>query len=310
MKLPMLSAIKRRVLGLFVLLFMNSAYSQVIEGALPLYNGPIPNSKPTPKSYKEIIENWRVRFVSQPTLQPFFPEKGKENGTAIIICPGGGYGMLAYDHEGMAVAKRFAESGITAFVLKYRLPSDEIMKDRAIGPLQDAQRALQLVRENAATWHVDPNKVGIMGFSAGGHLAATATTHFYNPVIDVKKGQSVRPDFAMLIYPVISMGQYTHGGSKENLIGKNASAEMVKLYSNELQVKADTPPVFLVHAEDDGAVPPQNSMQFYNAMIDNKVKGELNMYQAGGHGFGMVNKTTTDEWFIRGLNWLRENKFL
>jgi acetyl esterase/lipase len=303
------TSLKKPALSLLLLLSMHTAFGQQNE-ALPLYKGAVPNSKPTPATYKEVNENSRIQFVSQPTLLPFFPEKGKENGTAIIICPGGGYGMLAFDHEGLAVAKRFAENGITAFVLKYRLPSDEIMKDRSIGPLQDAQRALQLVRENAAKWHIDPAKVGIMGFSAGGHLASTATTHFATPVIDVKKGETVRPDFAMLIYPVISMGQYTHAGSKANLIGKDASDEKVKLYSNEFQVTADTPPVFFVHAEDDGAVPPQNSIQFYNAMIDNKVKGELNIYQAGGHGFGMNNKTTTDEWFIRGLNWLKENKFL
>lgn len=304
------TSFKKPALCLLLLLAMNTATAQQTE-ALPLYTGTVPNSKPTPATYKETVDSRSgIRNVSEPTLLPFFPEKGKANGTAIVICPGGGYAMLAYGHEGVDLAKRFAENGITAFVLKYRLPSDEIMKDRSIGPLQDAQRALQMVRENAAKWNINPAKVGIMGFSAGGHLASTATTHFDTPVIEMKKGESVRPDFAMLIYPVISMGQYTHQSSKEFLIGKDAPAEKVKRYSNEFQVTANTPPVFLVHSQDDALVPPQNSLQFYNAMIDNKVKGVLNMYQAGGHGYGMNNRTTTNEWFVRGLEWLRENKFL
>ncbi|MFP9098095.1 alpha/beta hydrolase [Flavobacterium sp. RHBU_24] len=304
-----LTSFKKPASCLLLLFTMHTAFAQQNE-ALPLYKT-VPNSKPTPATYKETVDaRSGIRNVSQPTLLPFFPEKGKANGTAIVICPGGGYAMLAFGHEGVDVAKKFAENGITAFVLKYRLPSDQIMKDRSIAPLQDAQRALQMVRENAAKWNIDPTKVGIMGFSAGGHLASTATTHFDKPVIDVKPGESVRPDFSMLIYPVISMGQYTHQSSKEFLIGKDAPAEKVKLYSNEFQVTANTPPVFLVHAQDDGLVPAQNSMLFYDALINNKVKGALYMYQAGGHGFGMNNRTTTDAWFENGLDWLKLNKFL
>lgn len=287
--------------------FSQNSFAQQ-ENAIPLYIE-VPNSKPTPDTYKEVNENSRIRFVSQPTLQPFFPEKGKANGTAVIICPGGGYGMLAYDHEGIAVAKKFNEQGVTAFVLKYRLPSDEIMKDRSIGPLQDAQRALQMVRENAKKWNIDPAKVGILGFSAGGHLASTAATHYDKPVIETK-GISVKPDFSILVYPVISMGAYTHYGSKANLIGKDASDESIRLYSNETQVKPDMSPVFLIHAQDDKAVPVQNSILFYESMLAQNVKGVLNVYQAGGHGFGLNNKTTTDEWFERCLKWMKENKFL
>lgn len=217
--------------------------------------------------------------------------------------------MLAYDHEGVAVAKKFNEKGIAAFVLKYRLPIDDIMKDRSIGPLQDAQRALQMVRENAKKWNIDPAKVGILGFSAGGHLASTAATHYDKPVIETN-GISVKPDFAVLVYPVISMGAYTHGGSKSNLIGNDASGEIIRLYSNETQVKPDMSPVFLIHAQDDKLVPPQNSIMFYESMLAQNVKGELNMYQSGGHGFGLNNKTTTDEWFERCVKWLAANKFL
>lgn len=279
--------------------------------AIPLYKGTIPGSKPAPADYKETqSDDLHIGKVVEPTLLPFFPEKGKANGTAIIICPGGGYTFLSYDKEGIAIAKKFAEAGVTAFVLKYRLPSDKIMEDRAIGPLQDAQRAFQLVRQNAAKWAVNPAKVGIIGFSAGGHLASTAVTHYDKPVVSSKDGANVRPDFAILVYPVISMGAYTHLGSKINLIGKDAPADKVDFFSNEKQVKDDMPPVFLIHAQDDGAVPPQNSIQFYESMLAKNIKGELNIYQAGGHGFGLNNKTTTDLWFDRCLKWMAQNKFL
>jgi len=303
---------KKITCGLAVfMLFLNISCAAQQNDTIQLYKGAVPNSKPAPPDYKEEVnKDGLISKVVTPTLLPFFPEKDKANGTAVIICPGGGYMFLAYQHEGIAVAKKFAENGITAFVLKYRLPSDKIMADRSIGPLQDAQRAIQLVRENAAAWGIDPKKVGIMGFSAGGHLAATATTHYDTPVIPVTEGNSVRPDFSMLIYPVISMGKYTHQGSKENLIGANASQKTVDAFSNEKQVKADTPPVFLVHSQDDDVVPVQNVLMFYEAMIAHKVKGELNCYQSGGHGYGMNNPTTKDEWFASGLKWLYQNGML
>ena len=298
----------------FSLIFMFTMYNSFAQQnqPIPLYNGAVPNSKPVPAAYKETEnkENGHIANVSQPTLLPFFPEKGKANGTAIVICPGGGYAFLSYEKEGVSIAKKFAEQGVTAFVLKYRLPSDQIMADRSIGPLQDAQRALQLVRENAAKCKIDPAKVGIIGFSAGGHLAATAATQYDKPVIATKSVSSVRPDFVLLLYPVISMGEFTHKGSKENLIGAGASDETTKRFSNELQIKADMPPVFLVHAQDDGAVPIQNSMLFYEGMTAKNIKGELNIYQGGGHGFGLNNKTTTDAWFDRCLHWLAQNKML
>lgn len=305
-KLKCLSA----VLGLTALFMSYTTHAQQAE-PLPLYTGKIPGSKPAPADYTETInkDSWHITRVSQPTLLPFFPEKGKANGTAIIICPGGAYGMLSYDKEGMAVAKKFAEAGVTAFVLKYRLPSDKIMEHRENGPLQDAQRAFVLVRENASKWGVNPAKVGIIGFSAGGHLAATATTMYDKPVV-ATSGLSVRPDFSVLVYPVISMGEFTHQGSKENLIGGNAPADVVKAFSTELQVKADGPPVCLIHAQDDKAVPPQNSLLFYNAMLDKNIKGALYMYQAGGHGYGLNNKTTTDQWFDRVIQWMVVNKLL
>lgn len=283
------------------------AFSQ--EKAIPLYPDNIPNSKPAPAGYAETTNqtDW-VWKVTQPRLIPYFPEKA--NGTAIVICPGGGYGGLAAGYEGKDVAQEFARIGVTAFVLLYRLPSDQIMVDRSIGPLQDAQMAILTIRRHAAEWHIDPAKIGIMGFSAGGHLASTAGTHFDRPVIDDKENISLRPDFMMLLYPVISFGKYTHNGSRENLIGKTPDEAQVDLYSNEKQVTANTPPTFLVHAEDDNVVPVQNSLQFYDALLANKVKAELHLFQEGGHGFGMNNKKNKGKWFEWGAAWLEENGFL
>jgi len=295
---------------LFALLLMTSTTFAQQSNPILLYPDGIPNSKPTPAAYIERGNSETSGRVSIPTLTPYFPEKGKANGTAVVICPGGGYVHLAMGHEGAEIALAFNKIGVTAFVLKYRLPSDSIMVDRTIGPLQDAQRAMQMVREHSAEWGIDSTKVGIIGFSAGGHLASTEATHFDKAVIDNKHHINLRPDFAILIYPVITMGPGTHTGSKENLIGKNASVQLMDLYSNEKQVTANTPPSFLVQAEDDNVVPVQNSLMFYDALVKNKVKGEIHIYQAGGHGFGLHNKTTKDYWFDRLTNWMDENGWL
>lgn len=278
---------------------------------IELYPKGVPNSKKVASgSYIEKTVNTRAAKVSVPTLIPFFPEKGKANGTSIVICPGGGYSILSMENEGYAIARKFNEIGITAFILKYRLPSDSIMVDKTIGPLQDAQRAVQLVRQRAKEWALNTDRVGIIGFSAGGHLASTAITHFDKAVIDNKDNVNLRPDFAILMYPVISFGELAHKGSKDNLVGKTPTPEMVDLYSNEKQVTANTPPTFLVHAQDDRTVPVMNSVVFYEAMVKAKVKGELHLYQAGGHGFGLNNKTTKDEWFERCKNWMDANGWL
>lgn len=294
---------------LFALMLMTTAtFAQ--EKAIQLYPNGIPNSKPTPATYVETSNGETLSDVSIPMLVPFFPKAGTANGTAVVICPGGGYVHLAFGHEGTEIAEAFNKIGVTAFVLKYRLPSDEIMVDKTIGPLQDAQRAIQIVRENAAKWGVDVNKVGIIGFSAGGHLASTAITHFDKVVISNKNNINLRPDFGMLIYPVITMGPKTHTGSKENLIGKDASQELIDLYSNEKQITANTPPTFLIAAEDDNVVPVENTLMFYHALLKNNVKAEMHIYQAGGHGFGLHNKTTKDLWFDRLTNWMDENGWL
>lgn len=283
------------------------------QRTMPLYDGTIPNSIPaTNNEAGETTNNiLRIRDVSIPTLTMYTPGKLSEKKAAIIICPGGGYSILAASHEGSDVARVFNSWGITAFVLKYRLPDDSIMNNKEIGPLQDAQRALQLVRQNAQQWNIDPGKIGIMGFSAGGHLAATASTHFENPVIENHDNISLRPDFSVLIYPVISFtDSLAHMGSRNNLIGKNASPEKIKKYSNELLVNAKAPPAFLVHAKDDKTVKSGNSVRYYEALRRNNVAAELRLYDQGGHGFGMDNKTTTDKWMERLKNWLQTNQYL
>jgi acetyl esterase/lipase len=286
------------------------AYGQ--ESPILLYPQKVPNSKPTPTDYVEKIDQrfW-ITKVSQPALTLYLPAKGTANGAAVVVCPGGGYAGLAWAHEGVAVAQEFNKIGVTAFVLKYRLPSDEIMKDKSIGPLQDAQTAIMLVRKRAAEWGIDPNKIGIIGFSAGGHLASTAGTHFDKPVIEDKDNISLRPDFLMLIYPVITFSDpLAHTGSRKNLIGETASAAQTDLYSNEKQVTANTPPTFLIHAEDDTTVPVQNTLMFYDALLKNKIKAEMHIFQAGGHGFGLNNPKSKDKWFDWATNWLDENGFL
>ncbi|RYE20108.1 MAG: alpha/beta hydrolase [Sphingobacteriales bacterium] len=286
-----------------------AAYAQKQQSVL-LYPKGVPNSKPAPADYIEKTENGWITKVTVPAITPYLPEKGKANGTAVIVCPGGAYAGLAADHEGEAIAKEFNKIGVTAFVLKYRLPNDGIMIDKTIGPLQDAQRAIQLVRERAAEWGINPAKVGIIGFSAGGHLASTAATHFDKVVIDNKANISLKPDFAVLVYPVISMSPVGHQYSKEMLLGKHPSAEMIDLYSNEKQVTANTPPTFLIHAADDDSVPVQNSTLFYDELIKHKVKAEMHLYQEGGHGFGLNNTKTKDLWFERLKNWMDANKWL
>ncbi|WP_214072197.1 alpha/beta hydrolase [Mucilaginibacter sp. dw_454] len=295
---------------LLLMTIATSTFAQGTAPAIPLYPDGVINSKPTPATYIESITgDMHVSDVSIPTLTPFFPEKGKANGSAVIICPGGGYGILAIGHEGYAVAKEFNKIGIAAFILKYRLPSDLIMINKTIGPLQDAQTAIMIVRKNAAQWGINPQKIGILGFSAGGHLASTAGTHFNKPVID-NQGISVRPDFMVLAYPVITFAEATtHKGSVINLLGTMPTQAQIDYFSNELQVAADTPPTFLMQAGDDGAVPVANSIMFYQALQKNKVKTELHLFQAGGHGFGLINPTTKELWFDWCASWLKQNGF-
>lgn len=275
------------------------------QDIVPLYNGPIPGSKQSPaRERTEVDGNGAVRIsrVSEPTLKIFLPAKEKANGTAVIICPGGGYVRLSSSKEGDDVARVLSDWGVTAFVLKYRLPNDTLMEKKETGPLQDAQRAIQLVRQRAAEWNINKDKVGIMGFSAGGHLASTLGTHYKKAVIPNKPKVNLRPDFMILMYPVISLtDSLAHKGSQTSLLGKNPSQQLIKDFSNDLQVTKKTPPTFLVHAKDDKTVKVENSIYFYNALLKKKVPAEIHLYEKGGHGFGLNNTTSPDKW----TDWLK-----
>lgn len=291
-------------------LLLMTQMSQAQE--IPLYSV-VPGSKNAVR--KEVPDSsgrvLMITGVSVPTLTIYLPPAGKFNGASVIICPGGGYSGLAAGHEGRDVARVFNEWGVTAFVLKYRLPDSAIMEDKRFGPLQDAQRAIQLVRQHAAAWQLDPHRVGIMGFSAGGHLAASASTHFKQEFIDNPDHISLRPDFSVLIYPVISFTDaLTHSGSRNNLIGPVISASDIQFFSNELQVDSTTPPAYLVHALDDHDVPVGNSEAYQQALYRNHIPSELYIFGQGGHGFGMINPTSKVRWMDLLRKWLSAQHFL
>lgn len=293
--------------SLLLILLTGFTFPGFAQKEIPLYPGIIPNAKES--SNKESNMEGVVRNVSKPTLSVFLPPAGQGNGAAVIICPGGGYGVLVIDREGYQVAKAFNKLGIAAFVLKYRLPDDKIMKDKSVGPLQDAQQAIKTIREKAKEWNVDVHKIGIMGFSAGGHLASTAGTHYDTPVIENKEATSLRPDFMILVYPVISFLEApSHKGSRASLLGASPSDEKIKYFSNELQVKQTTPPTFLTHAGDDTVVPVSNSILFYEALNKYKIPSDLHIYSQGEHGY--LKTPSFDEWFTRCINWMKINQFI
>lgn len=294
---------------MFLILPLMTISRSSAQTVIPLYEGKIPNSIDAPDIEKSDTSkvNGRVgiRSVSNPTLRIYLPAKEKASGAAVVICPGGGYSALAITHEGYDVAAEFNKMGVAAFVLKYRLPNDRIMSSKETGPLQDAQEAIKVVRKHAMEWNIDVNKVGIMGFSAGGHLASTAGTHFSSPMAENRNNINLRPDFMMLIYPVISFSDsLAHNGSRNNLLGPAPSAEKKMQYSAELQVNAQTPPTFLVHAQDDKSVKVGNSIKLYEALTKNGIPAEMHLYPKGGHGFGLINKTSRDLWMEHLKNWM------
>lgn len=285
------------IIGLMYLLLLTVDAQEVTT----LYPGQVPNSKPS--DIKEEYTSGMYKGVTVPTLEIYLPEKDIATGSAVVICPGGGYLVIVYQGEGVATAKEFAKNGVAAFVLKYRLPDDKIMLDKTIGPLQDAQQAIKIVRENSDKWGIIPNKIGIIGFSAGGHLAATAATHFQTSYIENTNNTNLRPDFQILVYPVISMlDNLTHTGSKIQLLGENASKETIELFSNELQVNSTTPPAYITHAGDDQLVDVDNSIFYFEKLRQNKVPVEMHIYQAGGHGFIFDRK----EWSEPVIQWIKE----
>jgi acetyl esterase/lipase len=280
---------------------------------IPLWpEGKVPNYQKTDEVEKtESTDIVRISKVQLPDIAVFFPAKKNSSGQAVIICPGGGYAYLSYNWEGTDVAKLLNAKGITAIVLKYRLPNAKSNITPNLSPLMDAKRALRIVRANADKWGIKKNNIGIMGFSAGGHLASTLATHFDDGDMTSKDSieqQSSRPDFAVLVYPVISMDKkITHMGSHNNLIGENADSSLTNLYSNELQVTKQTPPTFLIHATDDKAVPVENSLRFYEALKTNGVSVEMHIFPTGGHGFGLaLGKGSLETWTDLLVTWMRE----
>jgi acetyl esterase/lipase len=279
---------------------------------LPLWPaGKLPNyQKSDDVEKRESTDIVRFSKGQSPEIAVFLPSKKNATRQAVIICPGGGYAYLAYDWEGTDVAKLLNSKGITAIVLKYRLPNSKSNITPNLSPLMDAKRAMRIVRANADKWGIQKNNIGIMGFSAGGHLASTLATHFDEGDANSKDSieqQSSRPDFAVLVYPVITMNKaFTHMGSRTNLLGNNPDSSLVALYSNELQVTKQTPPSFLIHATDDKTVPVENSLRFYEAAKNNGVPVEMHIFPHGGHGFSLaIGKGELESWTDLLITWLR-----
>ncbi len=283
------------------------------EKTILLWEGKIPEEIIVNYEETEIYKDNELQSVSKvtvPTITIYTPSEIKANGTAVIIFPGGGYSHLSMNKEGKKVAKWLNSLGITAYLLKYRMPDDRTMKDKTIGPLQDAQEAVRMVRRNAKKWNLDASKIGVMGFSAGGHLAATLSIHFTEITYDSIENTSSRPDFTILIYPVISMqNEIANKGSKEKLLGLNPSSELIKKFSCDLNVNADTPKTFIVHATDDQSVPVENSINYYLALKNNKIQCELHLYEKGGHGFGLGLIDNSKNWTQDCENWLKNNSY-
>lgn len=272
----------------------------------------MPNSKGV--KVEEIITNERIRQVDVPGMYIFLPSKQENKGAAIIIYPSGGYKHLTYIIGGMQLAKWFNTLGISAFVLKYRLPHSPDLVERHKGPLQDAQRAMRIVRANAEKWEIDPGRIGVMGASAGGHLASTMATHYedVSAIGDTLDDISFSVNFTILVSPVITMDEYTHKGSKAMLLGENPSDELIKKYSNEWHVTDSIAPCFMVHAHDDHGVSSMNSLLFYTALTEKKVPGcSLHIFPRGGHAIALRNNPgSTACWTKLCEEWLIENEII
>lgn len=297
---------------LLSLLFFQFGSLSAQEFVLPLWPaGKVPNyQKTTEVEKRDTGDVIRITLVQSPDITVYLPSKRNSTGQAVIICPGGGYGGLSYSWEGSDPARLLSARGIAAIVLKYRLPNSKSNITPHLSPLADAKRAIRIVRANAAKWNIKKDRIGIMGFSAGGHLAATLATHFdggdANDSDSIER-QNSRPDFAVLVYPVISLSKpIMHAGSRNNLIGATPDSTLARFYSAEFQVTAQTPPTFLVHASDDKGVPVENSLLFYQALKDNNVPVEMHIYPKGGHGFGLaVGRGYLETWTERLVDWMR-----
>lgn len=270
-------------------------------------DGAVPNSKPFEDIETGEESGW-IQNVSRPTIDVYLPAKGNSSGASVIIFPGGAYWGLSYDHEGKQQAEFFTNLGITAFVVKYRIPNDRWMVNRSIGPLQDAQQAIKFVREKSSKWNLNPNKIGVIGFSAGGHLASTLATRSDKHYISNESKANLRPDFLILVYPVISMADgVTHTDSRKALLGDNPTAETIETFSSELQVSATHPPTLLLHAVDDKLVDIENSILYLEALKNKKVSVDAIFLNNGDHGFFTIPRS---RWQTSIVNWLRENQWI
>lgn len=299
-------------LSFIFFIFYLCSYTLSAQEYIPLWpEKKMPNSKGI--IIKDSISDERIRQVGIPGLFAFFPSSAENKGAAVIICPGGGYKHYAYIVSGFQIAKWFNTLGINAFVLNARLPHSPDIIERDKAPLQDAQRAIRLIRANATTWGIKPDKVGIIGFSAGGHLASTLATHQedISTIGDSLDLITFRPDFLLLVSPVITMGAFTHKGSRDMLLGDNPSKELVDKYSNELHVTDKTPPTFLVHADNDKGVSSQNSVLLYNALKEKNVTASLHIFPQGGHAIALRNNPgSTQLWTVLCEMWLVEMQFI
>jgi acetyl esterase/lipase len=296
-----------RLCTLSVLLLFMTTFAAAQE-FVPLWEkGKMPNSKGM--ELKDDIRSERVYQVATPGFYAFFPSVQENKGAAVLICPGGGYERLAYQISGTQLAKWFNTLGVSAFVLNYRLPNSPDLKQRETAPLQDAQKAMRVIRANAEKWQIKPDKIGVLGTSAGGHLAANlgTATEDAAKIVDDSDKLSFAPNFMILISPVISMGEYAHQTTKKNLLGASPSKELTEKYSLQMQVTATTPTAFIVHAADDKAVNPRNSLLFYNALLDKNIRASLHIFPNGGHNIAVRNNLgSTAEWTNLCELWLIE----
>lgn len=279
-----------------IIAFLVMTFNTNAQKTIKLWADDIPFSNGT-IGEEEIPNPGRVRNIQDPTITVYLPEKEKATGAAVVICPGGGYWLLAIDHEGHDIAKWFNEIGVAGIVVKNRLPTSDNITQRSEVAMVDAQRAVRMTRYNAVEWGIQADKIGIMGFSAGGHLASTVGTHYdygLSRSTDPIQKVSCRPDYMILMYPVISMTEdYMHTGSMKNLVGPDLSEVQKLRFSNEKQVTADTPPTILIHSTDDKSVPVANSIAFYQALVAHGITAELHTFNSGAHGYGLGRQDST-----------------
>lgn len=274
------------------------------EGKKPNFNG---------KKVTDSLFNERIWRTGTPGIYAFMAPAAANTGTSVLICPGGGYERVSHVYNGFNFAQWFNSIGINVFVLIYRLPNQTDLQQKQLAPLQDAQRAMRIIRSNAVKWNLKTNRVGVMGISAGGHVASTLATHFedVSGIKDIMDTVSYRPDFMVLLSPVITMGKYAHPGSKKLFIGADSTKQMIEEFSNELQVTPATAPTFMVHAFNDNTVNVKNSLLFYDALLDNKVNASIHVFPQGGHGIRLdENPGSTDLWLELLEKWMKEMGFL